>query len=79
MRNLCEVIDQMLAVIPKDKYDLIEALKDHKESAELAPPEMILFHWNEVGDTLYSYVFSDFYPEIGWQSKLEKIWTGDED
>lgn len=78
MRNLCEVIDQMLAVIPEDQTELRASLKNHKQSAEFAPPEMISIHWNNVGDTLYYYVFSNFYPEIGWQEKIERIWTGDE-
>ena len=79
MRDLCEVIDQMLEVIPEEEMKLREALIDHKESIEISPPEMMLIQWNEVGDTLYHYVFSDFYPEIKWQAQIEKIWTGDED
>ncbi len=79
MRDLCEVIDKMLEVIPEDQTILREKLIDHYETAMITPPEMILFRWNEVGDTLYRYVFSDFYPEIGWQDKIERIWTGDED
>ena len=79
MRDLCEVIDKMLEVIPEDQTILREKLFDHYEAVMITPPEMILFRWNEVGDTLFQYIFSDFYPEIEWQSKVEKIWTGDED
>lgn len=77
MRDLCEVIDQMLAAIPEDQVILREKLTDHYEAIRVSPPEMIFFHWNEVGDTLYQYVFSNFYPEVGWQEKIERIWTGD--
>lgn len=79
MRDLCEIIDRMLEVIPEDQTILREKLESHYESVMLSPPEMILFQWNEVGDTLYQFVFSDFYPEVEWQDKIERIWTGDED
>lgn len=79
MRDLCEVIDKMLVIIPEDQTILREKLNEHYKDVMMSPPEMILFHWNEVGDTLYHYVFSDFYPEIAWQDKIERIWTGDED
>lgn len=79
MRDLSEVITRMLAIIPVDELELRQALEEQKQSIDIAPPEMIFSWWNEVGDTLYNYVFSEFYPEIGWQDELERIWTGDED
>ena len=75
MRDLNEVIEQMLAVIPIDEEDLREALETWLDTYNYHSVE----DWNEVGDILYNYVFSDFYPEIGWQNQLERIWTGDDD
>jgi len=76
MRDLNSVILELLAVIPIDEIDLRQALEVWLDVHNLTDnPES----WNEVGDILYNYVFSDFYPEIGWQAKVEKIWTGDED
>ncbi len=75
MRDLNEVIEQMLAVIPIDEEDLREALEAWLDTYNYHSVE----DWNEVGDILYNYVFSDFYPEIGWQNQLERIWTGDDD
>jgi len=78
MRDLCEVINELLLVIPEEKSELKEILEDKKQSIEIAPPEMIFSWWNEIGDILYNHVFSDFYPEIAWQAEVEKIWIGDE-
>lgn len=76
MRDLNSVILELLAVIPIDEIDLRQALEAWLDIHNLTDnPES----WNEVGDILYNYVFSDFYPEIGWQAEVEKIWTGDED
>lgn len=75
MRDLNKVIEQMLAVIPIDEEDLREALEAWLDTYNYHSVE----DWNEVGDILYNYVFSDFYPEIGWQNQLERIWTGDDD
>lgn len=79
MRDLNSLIDYMLLIIPKEEVKLRNALKEHQKSISSASDDTILFWWNEVGDTLYKYVFSDFRPEIDWQDKLERVWTGDED
>ena len=47
--------------------------------SQFAHWEELYENWNDVGDILYNHVFSNFYPEISWQSMVEKIWTGDDD
>jgi len=74
MRDLNDVVLQLLAVIPIEESELRNQLEPF-----LGCDSSFLINWNEVGDILYTYIFSDFYPEIGWQAKVEKIWTGDED
>lgn len=74
MRDLDTVINQLLQVIPIEEIDLREELEAWLDTYNYYSAE----DWNEVGDILYNYVFSDFYPEIGWQSEVERIWTGDE-
>lgn len=73
MRELDDVILQLLEVIPEEKSELRQALESWYMS--LDP----LTAWNEVGDILYQYIFTDFYPEVSWQADVEKIWTGDDE
>lgn len=73
MRNLSEVVEVLLEVIPNYQTELLNELKEYKNA------DNTVENWNGVGDILYKYIFSDFYPEVSWQSDVEKIWTGDED
>ena len=73
MRELSEVIIDLLDHIPIDNQTLRLALAEYKNC------ENTLENWNEVGDILYIHVFSDFYPEISWQEQVERIWTGDDE
>lgn len=75
MRDLGTVISQILQVIPIEEEDLryeLESWLDRSNSNSIDA-------WNEVGDILYNFIFCDFYPEIGWQDEVERIWTGDDD
>ncbi len=75
MRDLGTVISQILQVIPVEEEDLryeLESWLDRSNSNSIDA-------WNEVGDILYNFIFCDFYPEIGWQDEVERIWTGDDD
>ena len=74
MRDLDTVITQLLQVIPIEEQELREALEAWLDTHNYSSAE----DWNEIGDILYNYVFSDFYPEIGWQNQVERIWTGDD-
>ena len=73
MRNLKDIIIELLNHIPKDNTNLREKLITYKDCPNTYE------NWNDVGDILYEHVFSNFYPEISWQSMVEKIWTGDDD
>jgi len=75
MRDLHEVILQMLAVIPSDRKYLRDRLNAYLASDEEATEE----DWNNVGDLLYQEVFNDYRPEEKWMCDLDVIWTGDED
>ena len=75
MRDLGTVISQILQIIPIEEEDLryeLESWLDRSNSNSIDA-------WNEVGDILYNFIFCDFYPEIGWQDEVERIWTGDDD
>lgn len=75
MRNLVEVIQQILDIIPEDKIEIISILNDNKTSVEIAPPEMIPFWWKEIHKNLTDYIFNkEFYYE-SWRETVRKIWT----
>lgn len=73
MRDLHEVILQMLTIIPEDRKYLRDKLKLHLESSNITEED-----WNAVGDLLFQEVFSDYRPEEQWMLDLDVLWTGDE-
>ena len=75
MRNIKEVIDQMLGVIPIDKDRLRVILKRHKESASLAPPEGQYLWWQETQLVLNEEIDITKQPFNEWQQKVFDIWT----
>ncbi len=72
MRNLTEVIQQMLAEIPASEESLKAGLRDVRSSAETASPEMMPFWWREAAQTLEDNIPQDAQEE--WQNKLVGIW-----
>lgn len=82
MRNLLEVIDQMLEVIPETEEDLIISLKSNRRSAEFTSPETMSLRWDVTCETLKNELpvvdsIDDFNE---WQKKVYNIWmdTSDE-
>lgn len=73
MRNLVEVIDNIIEEIPFTEGQLIDRLQDHKSSVSFAAPELITFWWNEVADTLWQEIGE---PTLDWQVKVAKIFSG---
>lgn len=51
MRNLIDVIDEMLSVIPEKEMDLISFFEDVKESQRVRAPEDMTGWW-EISDEL---------------------------
>lgn len=89
-RDLCDVIDAMLEVIPvhQGQDSLIAALKSRKQSASYAAPEMQPMWWTLTYETLSQYVFEDVddyndwvqYLKNSnqyWKEDLRKIWVGE--
>lgn len=78
MRNLIEVIDQMLCVIPTSETRLIAQLKSNRTSAEYTSPETIGFRWQTTSETLFDR-FGDvdekeLMAEGSWTKRLFEIW-----
>lgn len=74
MRDLYEVIRQMLEIIPEDRKYLRNQLNEYLNSKELKDED-----WNDIGDLLFREVFTDFRPEEEWMNQLDILWIGDED
>lgn len=72
MRNLSEVIEEMLAVVPAEQIDLRDRLKATKQSSLYAAPEMRQTFWHECRDHLVSYVGK---PKEEWQKQVASIFS----
>jgi hypothetical protein len=71
MRELNEVIEQILAEVPSDQEALVARLKSVHSSAMTAAPEMMPMWWRETAQLL-----SENLPmlEKEWQNKVYEIW-----
>lgn len=92
-RDLCDVIDAMLEVIPahQGQDSLIKALKSRQKSASYVAPEMQPMWWELTYETLSQYVFSDVgsYRDYNdwvqhlkdaneyWKEDVRKAWVGE--
>jgi hypothetical protein len=85
-RNLSDVIDEMISVIPKNKIHLILFFEDIKESQKVRAPEDMTGWWqisNELDKMLNKYNYSkilklmlkplEYIPE--WKLNLISIFT----
>jgi DNA mismatch repair protein MutH len=83
MRQLDEVINQMLSVIPTDKTDvilrtrLVVDLHSHLDSIMYSAPELTGMRWNNVADTLRYHIPKDEKMWTTWQKEVVKIWMGE--
>lgn len=82
MRNLIDVIDEMLSVIPEKERDLISFFEDVKESQRVRAPEDMTGWWqisDELGimlnefDDIPKLLRRIFIPE--WKLKLFSIFS----
>lgn len=81
MRILSEVIDKLLAVIPKEE-ELRGPLTSYRNSAITASPEMMQHWWRETAMELEDYFCETVDGEVqppkleegSWQQKVYNIW-----
>ena len=81
MRNLIEVIDQMLAAMtPEEKANniaLVNDLESSRESTRFSAPELMGIRWHRVAENLIDGIGEDFNPETVpdcWQKRVLSIW-----
>jgi hypothetical protein len=77
-RNLEEVIDRVLAVIPKHEVLLRKTLEKAKEDAYWKPPEGHGRYW-EAGAQAFYTRFGEEPPADGWGKRALAIWLGQEE
>ena len=72
MRNLIDVIDEMLKVVPKGQSLIIYYLKDIQESQKCRAPEDMI-GWHQVSALLRGFKFNKKTPM--WQLKMCSIFS----
>jgi hypothetical protein len=72
MRNLDEVIDQMILKISDTETGLIQELNRIKNSAAYTSPELIHRRWNEVSFVLKEFIIT---PRKDWQFEVLSIFS----
>lgn len=73
MRDIAEVIDQMLVVIPADKESLRARLDSVKKSAFFTAPELAGNNWHSVAGILEGEIGEPLEP---WQKEVAAIFNG---
>lgn len=79
MRDLCEVIERIIDVIPDSKRYIIQRLKRIQYDCRYTAPELIPLKWQSVYELLCECVFDDPYKleKDTWQEKVRKIFVGE--
>jgi hypothetical protein len=76
VRDLCNVIDRMVALIPREETDLLAALASRRMSALFSPPECQAERWAEVGHVLAGKFGKPPSQLDGWRRDVAEIFTG---
>lgn len=77
-RNIGEVIDAIVAEIPKDwpkRQDFLENIAIIQDSAKYTAPEVMLGRWVQLQYLLMEHCSQ----ELPWQLEIAKIFRGDVD
>ena len=72
-RNLDEVVDKILSIIPNNEHDLINSLKKQKTNLFNIAPEIKYQYWNDVANILIKYIPNI---ETEWHKKVEEEFSG---
>lgn len=71
-RNIVDVIDQVLAVIPEGNEIAVNELKSLRSTCVYSPPEQILLLWNLFSEKM-NYVVSQPPVVVEWEIKAIAI------
>lgn len=71
MRDCRTIIKEMLSIIPKEQFNLIDALERNYDDAVYYPPESNI-QWIRVHETLVKYILN---PVEDWEFEVLSIFT----
>ncbi len=75
-RNLEQVIDVLVGIIPPEQTNLIDGLRTVRESCLYAPPEAVHHYWQRGSEVLFTNLGAN--PETEWGKRVQRIWNDDE-
>lgn len=76
MRNLFEVINNILAVVPEDQQDLRSRLASVQHSVAYSPPELMADLWNDTHAVLFSGYPVCINDWTTWMWEASRIFSG---
>lgn len=72
-RNLRDVLDSIIEVVPSSETHTLAVLRDLQSSVSFSAPELITFWWNEVADALNDNLG---FPDSPWKLQIDEIFSG---
>lgn len=80
MRNVCEVVNNMMDYIPDEHNMFKKELYDLISSIRWASPEKVnsSYYWNSISIILSKYITEDDYNKNEWCNKVISIFQGKE-
>jgi len=73
MRDLTNVINDIIEVIPKSKECIVSTLEDIKDSVGFSAPELMYMWWEETHDALIDCISEN--PTEDWEYQAWSIFT----
>ena len=76
MRQIGDILDKILEVIPETSSSLKDQLKSILESSKFSPPESQHLWWTETARVLIEAFPPDATDWAPWQTQVQKIYMG---
>lgn len=73
-RDLIEVLDRVLEVIPESEGELRNGLQKVRSSAGYTAPEAIASRWIEAADVFAEHLPADTNVMSDWQARVAELW-----
>lgn len=71
-RNIVDVIDSILCIIPVDEHWFINELNNIKDSASFAAPELSYLGWQRLTESMME-AYGASYPTKDWEFNVTSI------
>ena len=73
MRDLTNVINKIIEIVPKSEEDIVLTLEDIKGSISFSAPELMYMWWEETHDALIDCISEN--PTEDWEYQAWSIFT----